>query len=337
MKAIQITSTGGPEVLEYRTVPDPVPKRGEVLILVHTSGVNFIDVYYRDGHYKAPLPLIPGGEGAGYIAALGEGVSGFEVGDPVAWFGPLGSYSQKAVVSADLIVPVPSGMAMETAAALMVQGATAYCLSHFTYSLKPGDTALVHAAAGGVGFLLTQMAKRCGAKVFATVSTEEKAQLARQAGADEIIIYTQSSFDEEIIRRTNGGRVNVVYDGVGRATFEQSLKCLKPLGLLALYGAASGPVPPFDLGHLSQLGSLYITRPITKDYIPTREELTTVINAVFEMYMAKTLEILIGPSYALGDAAEAHRNLESRRSTGKLLLSVGSWDGDKESHSGHSR
>jgi NADPH:quinone reductase len=322
MKAIQITSTGGPEVLEYRTVPDPIPKRGEILILVHTSGVNFIDVYYRDGHYKAPLPLIPGGEGSGYIAALGEGVSGFEVGDPVAWFGPLGSYAQKAVVSADLIVRVPSGMAMETAAALMVQGATAYCLSHFTYSLKPGDTALVHAAAGGVGFLLTQMAKRCGAKVFATVSTEEKAELARQAGADEIIIYTQTSFDEEIIRRTNGGRVNVVYDGVGRATFEQSLKCLKPLGLLSLYGAASGPVPPFDLGRLSQLGSLYVTRPITKDYIPTREKLITVINAVFEMHMAKTLEILIVPSYALGDAAEAHRNLESRRSTGKLVLSV---------------
>jgi NADPH:quinone reductase len=287
MKAIQITSTSGPEVLEYRTVPDPIPKSGEVLILVHTAGVNFIDVYYRDGHYKAPLPLIPGGEGSGYIAALGEGVSGFEVGDAVAWFGPLGSYAQKAVVPADKIVRVPSGMAMEAAAALMVQGATAYCLSHFTYSLKPGDTALVHAAAGGVGFLLTQMAKLCGAKVFATVSTEEKAELARQAGADEIILYTHTSFDEEIIRRTNGDRVNVVYDGVGRATFEQSLKCLKPLGLLALYGAASGPVPPFDLGRLSQLGSLYVTRPVTKDYIPTRERLTAVIGAVFEMYTTK--------------------------------------------------
>ena len=337
MKAIQITSTGGPEVLEYRTVPDPIPKSGEVLILVHTAGVNFIDVYYRDGHYKAPLPLIPGGEGSGYIAALGEGVSGFEVGDAVAWFGPLGSYAQKAVVPADKIVRVPSGMAMEAAAALMVQGATAYCLSHFTYSLKPGDTALVHAAAGGVGFLLTQMAKLCGAKVFATVSTEEKAELARQAGADEIILYTHTSFDEEIICRTNGDRVNVVYDGVGRATFEQSLKCLKPLGLLALYGAASGPVPPFDLGRLSQLGSLYVTRPVTKDYIPTRERLTAVIGAVFEMYTTKSLEILIGPSYALEDAAEAHRSLESRKSTGKLVLSVGNWGGDKEIHSGPSR
>jgi NADPH:quinone reductase len=323
MKAIQIISTGGPEVLEYRMVPDPVPDRGEVLIRVHTSGVNFIDVYYRDGHYKAPLPLIPGVEGSGYIAALGADVSGFAVGDPVAWTGHLGSYAQLAVVPDDKIVRVPSGMDMGTAAALMVQGVTAYCLSHFTYSLKPGDTALIHAAAGGVGFLLTQMAKQCGARVFATVSTEEKAELARRAGADEIIIYTQAAFDEEIIRRTDGGRVDVVYDGVGRATFEQSLKCLRPLGLLALYGAASGPVPPFDLGRLAQMGSLYITRPITKDYIPTHEKLSAVINAVFEMYAAKTLEVLIGPSYALEDAAEAHRDLESRKSTGKLLLSVG--------------
>jgi NADPH2:quinone reductase len=264
MKAIQITSTGGPEVLEYRTLPDPVPKAGEVLIRVHTSGVNFIDVYYRDGHYKAPLPLIPGGEGSGYTAALGADVSGFEVGDPVAWIGPLGSYAELAVVPADRIVRVPLGMDMATAAALMVQGATAHCLAFRTYSLKPGDTA------GGVGFLLTQMAKLCGAKVFATVSTEEKAELARRAGADEIIIYTQTKFDEEVIRLTDGRRVDVVYDGVGLATFEQSLRCLKPLGLLALYGAASGPVPPFDLGRR-------------------------------------------------GSA----RNLESRKSTGKLVLSIG--------------
>jgi NADPH:quinone reductase len=324
MKAIQITSTGGPEVLEYRTVPDPTPNRGEVLIQVHTSGVNFIDVYFRDGHYKAPLPLIPGGEGSGYIAALGTDVLGFEVGDPVAWFGPQGSYAQLAVVPADRIVRVPSGIDMEAAAALMVQGATAYCLSHLTYSLKPGDTALIHAAAGGVGFLLTQMAKRCGARVFATVSTEEKAALARQAGADEIIIYTQTNFDEEVIRRTDGGRVNVVYDGVGRTTFEQSLKCLKALGLLALYGAASGPVPPFDLGRLAQMGSLYITRPISKDYVRTHEELTTIIHAVFEMYLVKELEVVIRPAYPLKDAAEAHRYLEGRKSTGKLVLSVGS-------------
>jgi NADPH2:quinone reductase len=204
MNAIQITSTGGPEVLEYRTVADPVPNRGEVLIQVHTSGVNFIDVYFRDGRYQAPLPLIPGGEGSGYVAGLGTDVSGFEVGDPVAWFSPLGSYAQLAVVPADRIVRVPSGMDMGTAAALMVQGATVYCLGRRTYSLKPGDTALIHAAAGGVGFLLTQMAKRCGARVFATVSTEEKAELARQAGADEIIIYTQTNFDEEVIRRTDG-------------------------------------------------------------------------------------------------------------------------------------
>jgi NADPH2:quinone reductase len=318
MKAIQITSTGGPEVLEYRTLPDPVPKPGEVLIRVHTSGVNFIDVYYRDGHYKAPLPLIPGGEGSGYTAALGADVSGFEVGDSVAWIGPLGSYAELAVVPADRIVRVPLGMDMATAAALMVQGATAHCLAFRTYSLKPGDTA------GGVGFLLTQMAKLCGAKVFATVSTEEKAELARRAGADEIIIYTQTKFDEEVIRLTDGQRVDVVYDGVGLATFEQSLRCLKPLGLLALYGAASGPVPPFDLGRLGQMGSLYITRPIiAKDYVRTHDELTAIMEPVFEMYVAKKLEVLIAPAYSLKDAAEAHRDLESRKSTGKLVLSIG--------------
>jgi NADPH:quinone reductase len=322
MKAIQITSTGGPEVLEYRTAPDPLPKQGEVLIQVHTSGVNFIDVYFRNGHYKAPLPLIPGTEGSGFIVALGEDVSGFEVGDAVAWFGLLGSYAQRAVVPADRIVRVPTGMDMESAAALMMQGATAYFLSHLTYSLKPGDTALIHAAAGGVGFLLTQMAKLCGARVFATVSTEEKAELAKRAGADEIILYTQMNFDEEVLRLTDGERVDVVYDGVGRATFEQSLKCLKPLGLLALYGAASGPVPPFDLGRLAQMGSLYITRPISSDYVRTREQLTAIVDAVFEMYIAKELEVLIKPAYALEDAAEAHRDLESRKSTGKLLLSI---------------
>ena len=316
--------SGGPEVLECRTVPEPLPKPGEVLIQVHTSGVNFIDVYFRDGHYKTPLPLIPGAEGSGYIAALGTDVTGFAVGDPVAWFGPLGSYAQRAVVAADRLVRVPTGMDMEAAAALMMQGATAYYLSHRTYSLKPRDTALIHAAAGGVGFLLTQMAKLRGARVFATVSTEEKAELARRAGADEIILYTQTNFDEEVIRRTDGGRVNVVYDGVGRSTFEQSLRCLKPLGLLALYGASSGPVPTFDLGRLAQMGSLYITRPISTDYVRTREELTAIVEAVFKMYLTKELEVLIRPAYALEDAAEAHRDLESRKSTGKLVLAVGS-------------
>jgi NADPH2:quinone reductase len=278
---------------------------------------------FRDGHYKAPLPLIPGTEGSGHIAALGEDASGFEVGDAVAWFGPLGSYAQLALVPAGRIVRVPSGVDMGTAAALMMQGATAYYLSHLTYSLKPGDTTLIHAAAGGVGFFLTQMAKLRGARVFATVSTEEKAELARRAGADEIIIYTQAAFDEEVIRRTDGKRVDVVYDGVGRTTFEQSLRCLKPLGLLALYGASSGPVPPFDLGRLAQMGSLYITRPISTDYVRTREQLTTIMEAVFEMYAAKNLDVLIRSAYALEDAAEAHRDLESRKSTGKLVLSVG--------------
>jgi NADPH2:quinone reductase len=323
MQAIQIMSTGGPEVLEYRTVPEPLPRRGEVLVLVHSSGVNFLDVHFRDGHYKAPLPLIPGAEGSGYVEALGEDVSGFEVGDAVAWFGPLGSYAQLAVVPADRLVRVPPSMDMEAAAALMLQGATAYCLSHFTYPLKPGDTALVHAAAGGVGLLLTQMAKRRGAKVFATVSTEEKSDLARRAGADEVIVYTQTNFDEEVIRRTDGRRVDVVYDAIGQATFERSLKCLKPLGLLVSYGASSGPVLPFDLSLLAQMGSLYVTRPTAMDYLRTREELTDVMDAVFAMYATERLEVLVRPAYALEAAAEAHRDLESRKSIGKLVLSVG--------------
>jgi NADPH2:quinone reductase len=323
MNAIQIRSTGGPAVLEYRTVPDPAPKRGEVLIFVHTSGVNFIDVNFREGHYKAGLPLIPGVEGSGYIAALGEDVSGFEVSDAVAWFLILGTYAQRVIVPADRIVKVPAGMDMESVAALLMDGGTAYYLSHLTYLLKPGDTTLIHAATTGVGFLLTQMAKLRGARVIATVSTEDKAELARRAGADEIIIYTQTNFDEEVIRRTDGGKVDVVYDGVGRSTFERSLKCLKSFGLLALYEASSGSVLPFDLECLAQMGSLYITRPMLTDYVRTREGLTTIMDALFDMYLAKEPEVLVRPAYALEDAAEAHRELESRKSTGKLVLSIG--------------
>ena len=322
MKAIQVRSTGGPEVLELRELPDLVPQAEEVLVRVHTSGVNFIDVYYREGKYKAPLPFTPGGEGSGHVEALGEGITDFSVGDSVAWWGPLGSYAEKAIVSAKSLVKVPSGVDLQSAAALMVQGATAYYLSHLTFELRPGHTALVHAAAGGVGFLLTQMAKRAGATVIATASTPKKAELAREAGADEIIIYTQTKFDEEVKRITKANGLDVVYDGVGQATFEQSLKCLRPRGLLALYGAASGPVPPFDLARLAAMGSLYVTRPISLDYVRTRKELTSITDAIFTMYKTRQLKLLVNPAYALKDVGTAHRDLESRGTTGKLVLSI---------------
>jgi NADPH:quinone reductase len=323
MKAIQVQSTGGPEVLTLREVPDPVPQAGEALIRIHTSGVNFMDVYYREGKYKAPLPVIPGGEASGHVAALGDGVTGLKIGDPVAWIGSVGTYAEKATVPADRLVKIPSGVDLQDAAALILQGITAYYLSHLTFTLKPGTTALVHAAAGGVGLLLTQMAKHAGATVIATTSTSQKAQLAREAGADEVILYTETQFDEEVKRITKGQGLDVVYDGVGKATFEQSLKCLRRRGLLALFGAASGPVPPFDLIRLSQMGSLFITRPISLDYVRTREELMSVTDPLFEMYKAGQLKLRVNPPYALMDARKAHTDLEGRGTTGKLVLSIG--------------
>jgi NADPH2:quinone reductase len=323
MKAIQVQTTGGPDVLQTRDVPDPIPHAGEALVRVHFSGVNYMDVYFREGKYKSPLPFIPGGEGSGYVEALGEGVTGLSVGDAVVWLGRNGSYAEKIVVSADRLVPVPSGLGLQKAAALMAQGITAYFLSHLAFALKPSHTALVHAAAGGVGFLLTQMAKAAGAMVIATVSTAEKAKVAREGGADEVIIYTQTRFDEEVSRITGGDGVDVVYDGVGQSTFEQSLKCLRRRGLLVLYGAASGPVPPFDLLRLSTMGSLFITRPISLDYIWTRDELTFVAGNVFNMFTREKLNVPVSRIYALADAAESHRDLESRKTTGKLLLSIG--------------
>jgi NADPH2:quinone reductase len=323
VKAIQVRANGGPEVLELHELPDPVPHRGEALVSVHTAGINFMDVYFREGKYKAAPPFIPGGEGSGYVEAVGDGVTDISVGDPVAWLGAVGSYAEKVVVAADRLVKLPPALDLQNAAALMAQGITAYYLSHLTFSLRPGHTALVHAAAGGVGYLLTQMAKRAGAVVIATVSTPEKAKVARDAGADDVIIYTQSKFDEEVLRITKGAGLDVVYDGVGQSTFEQSLKCLRRRGLLALYGAASGPVPPFDLLRLSTMGSLFITRPISLDYIKTRDELTSITASVFRMFTSGELKVAISHVYPLADASEAHRDLESRKTTGKLLLSTG--------------
>ena len=322
MKAIQITTVGGPEVLKVSELADPTPGTGEVLIRVHASGVNFIDVYYREGKYKSPLPFIPGAEGSGVIQSLGEGVTGFSVGDAVAWYGPLGSYTELAVVKASIVMKVPEGVSLDTAAAIMMQGVTAHYLSHSTFQLKAGDTALVHAAAGGVGALLTQMAVAIGARVIATVSTPEKAEVAREAGANEVIMYTESDFEVETKRLTDGKGVDVVYDGVGKTTFEQSLKCLRTHGLMALYGAASGPVPPFDLGRLSMMGSLFVTRPISLDYVKTREELTWRIDDLFRWVIEGKLKVRIDHSYPLDQAAQAHIDLEGRKTIGKLLLSM---------------
>ena len=323
MKAVQVRATGGREVLELCELPNPIPSKDEVLVRVSVSGVNFIDVYYREGKYKAPLPFIPGLEGAGHVEALGEGVSEFSIGDAVVWFGWLGSYAEKAVVPAGKLLKVLPGMSLETSAALISQGLTAYFLSHLTFALKSGDACIIHAAAGGVGSLLIQMAKNVGATVIATVSNAQKAELARNGGADEVIIYTETDFHQQVMTITNSEGVDVVYDGVGRTTFEQSLKCLRPRGLLVLYGAASGPVPPFDLSRLAQMGSLYITRPISSDYVRTREELTSHVYAVFRMYLEGRLQVRINPAYALKDVAVAHFDLESRKTTGKLVLTIG--------------
>ena len=322
MKAIQLTTVGGPEVLKVSELADPTPGRGEVLIRVHASGVNFIDVYYREGKYKAPLPFVLGAEGSGIIEALGAGVTGLSVGDSVAWYGPLGSYTELAVVAANIVVKVPEGVSLDIAAAIMMQGVTAHYLSHSTFQLKAGDTALVHAAAGGVGALLTQMASSLGVRVIATVSTSEKAKVARDAGASEVIIYTESDFEVETKRLTEGKGVDVVYDGVGKTTFEQSLKCLRTRGMLALYGAASGPVPPFDLGRLSQMGSLFVTRPISLDYVKTREEYTARIDALFQWVIEGKLKVRIDHIYPLDQVGQAHIDLESRKVIGKLLLEM---------------
>ena len=273
MKAIQISQTGGPEVLRLAELPIPEPGPGQVLIRVEATGVNFIEIYFRKGTYKASLPLVPGSEAAGTIEEMGPGVNGFKAGDAVASVSVLGSYAEYALVPVASLVKIPAALSMEQAAAAMLQGMTAHYLGYSTFPLKAGDTTLIHAAAGGVGLLLTQMATRLGARVIATVSTEEKAELARIAGATDVILYTEKEFEPEVKRLTAGKGVDVVYDSVGKTTFEGSLNSLRPRGLLALFGAASGPVPPFDLIQLSSKGSLFITRPTLWHYIGTRADL----------------------------------------------------------------
>ena len=320
MKAIQISEIGGPEVLKWAEVPVPTPGPDEVLIKVAAAGVNFIEIYFREGRYKAPLPLIPGSEASGTVEKLGQGVEGFAVGDPVASAGVRGSYAEYALVPAAQLVKVPAGLDLKLAAAAMLQGMTAHYLAFSTWVLEPGETALIHAGAGGVGLLLTQIAKACGARVFTTVSTHEKAELSRAAGADEVILYTESDFEAEVKRLTEGRGVDVVYDSVGKTTFEKSLNSLRPRGLLALFGGSSGAVPPFDLIQLSQRGSLFVTRPTLKDYTTTREELEARAGSVLSDVASGKLKLRIAHVYQLADAESAHRDLEARRTTGKVLL-----------------
>jgi NADPH2:quinone reductase len=320
MKAIQVKQTGGPEVLQLTDLPVPQPKPDEAVVKIAASGVNFIDVYQREGRYKVPLPFVPGQEGAGVVSSVGTEMKSLKPGDRVAWSSILGSYAEYAAVPAERLVQVPPGVSDQQAAAAMLQGMTAHYLSHDAFPLKRGQTALVHAAAGGVGLLLVQMAHDIGARVIATVSTDEKAKLARQAGADEVILYTQTDFEVETKHLTGGVGVDVVYDGVGKTTFEKGLNALRPRGMMVLFGGSSGAVPPFDLIQLSQKGSLYVTRPTLPHYTATTEELRAHSTAVFKMIAEGKLKLRIEHTYPLADAATAHRDLEGRKTTGKLLL-----------------
>lgn len=307
-------------MIETVELPLPQPKPNEALVKLAAAGVNFIDVYHREGRYKVPLPFVPGQEGAGVVTAVGAEVRSMKTGDHVAWAALLGAYAEYDAVPADRLVPIPAGVTDQQAAAAMLQGMTAHYLCHDTYALKRGDTALVHAAAGGVGLLLTQMAHNIGARVIATVSTEEKSKLARAAGADEIIFYTQSDFEAETKRLTGGKGVDVVYDSVGKTTFEKGLNILRPRGMMVLFGGTSGPVPPLDLIVLSQKGSLFVTRPTLGHYTITRDELMSRAGAVFGMIAAGKLKLRIEHIYPLAQAQQAHRDLEGRKTTGKLLL-----------------
>jgi NADPH2:quinone reductase len=320
MKAIQIHETGGPEVLDLAELPIPQPGPGQVLIRVEAVGVNFIEIYFRKGVYKSALPFTPGSEAAGTVEELGPGVTGFATGDLVASVGVLGSYAEYALVPATQLVKVPAGLTPEQAAAAMLQGMTAHYLSHSTWPLKAGDTALIHAGAGGVGLLLTQMAVRLGARVITTVSTPEKAELSREAGASDVILYTQQDFEAEVKRLTNSKGVDVVYDSVGRTTFEGSLNCLRPRGLLALFGGSSGPVPPFDLIQLSTKGSLFVTRPTLWHYVATRAELEWRAGDVMGWAAKGELKLRTEFVYPLTEAAQAQMDLEARKTTGKILL-----------------
>lgn len=320
MKAIQVQKTGGPEVLTLVDVPVPKPKPNEAIVKIAASGVNFIDVYFREGRYPAPVPFVDGQEGAGTVTEVGSDVKTLKPGDHVAYSNVLGSYAEYAAVPAEKLVKVPSGISDEQAAAAMLQGMTAHYLAHSTYPLKKGETALIHAAAGGVGLLLVQMAKNIGARVIGTAGTEEKAKLAKDAGADEMIVYTKQDFETETKRLTENKGVHVIYDGVGKSTFEQDLNLLRPRGYLVLFGGSSGAVPPFDPIKLAQKGSLFLTRPSLMHYVLTREELEHRAGDVLGWIAAGKLKLRIAHKYKLEEAQQAHKDLEGRKTTGKILL-----------------
>ncbi|MEV6226285.1 quinone oxidoreductase [Saccharopolyspora shandongensis] len=320
MRAIRVAANGGPEVLEYGEAELSDPQSGQLLVEVAAAGVNFIDTYQRSGIYSMQLPFTPGSEGAGKVVAIGPDVTGFGVGDRVTWAMAPGSYAERALVPADKAVRVPDGVDDRTAAAALLQGLTAHYLITSTYPVRTGEIALVHAAAGGMGLLLTQLIKSRGANVIGTVSTAEKEELAREAGADEIIRYTEADVAEEVADLTDGRGVDVVYDGVGKTTFDASLASLRPRGMLALFGASSGPVPPVDPQRLNAAGSVFLTRPSLAHHILTREELDWRAEELFAWIAAGTLKIRIGGTYPLPDARRAHEDLEGRRTTGKLLL-----------------
>ncbi len=322
MKAIQVKAPGGPEAMELVDVPKPQPGPKDALVKIAVSGVNFIDVYFRIGLYKAPLPITLGNEAAGIVESVGAEVTGLAVGQRVAYAMARGSYAEYAVVPAWQLVPIPDHVDFPTAAAAMLQGMTAHYLTHSTWPLKSGDTCLVHAAAGGAGGLTVQMAKMLGARVFGTVSTEEKARIAREHGVDEAILYTTQDFEAETRRLTNGRGVDVVYDSVGKTTFEKSLSSLRPRGLLALFGQSSGAVPPFDASILNAKGSLFLTRPSLAHHVQTREELLWRAGDVLNWLATGKLKLRIDRSYPLAEAAAAHRDLEGRKTSGKVLLTV---------------
>jgi len=319
MKAVRVHQAGEPDRLSYEDIPMPEPGAGQARVQIEAAGVNFIDVYHRSGLYNMALPMTLGTEAAGTVDAVGPDVGGLAAGDRVAYVLQLGAYAEYAVVQADRLVPVPAGIELRQAAAVILQGMTAHYLAHSTYAIHAGDTALIHAAAGGVGHLLVQVAKRRGARVIGTASTPEKARLATEAGVDHVIRYTEVDFADEVANLTGGKGVQVVYDSVGQATFEGSLRCLARRGTMVLFGQSSGQVPPFNLGALAR-GSLYVTRPTLGDYVAAREELLARAGDLFAWMAAGELEVRIDRTFPLAEAAEAHRYLEGRQTKGKVLL-----------------
>lgn len=320
MKAVRVHKYGGPEVLTLEEIPVPEPKAGEARVKIEAIGVNYIDIYQRTGLYPLQTPFTLGTEGAGIVDAVGPNVTEVKKGERVGYASIPGSYAEYAIVPAARLVPIPPNIDARTAAALMLQGMTAHYLTHSTYALKQGDTALIHAAAGGVGLLLIQIAKQFGATAIGTVSTEAKAKLAKEMGADHLILYTQSDFLAEVKKLTDGRGVNVVYDSVGQTTFDKSLDCLRPRGYLVLFGQSSGPVPPFDPGKLAAKGSLFLTRPSLPHYTLERSELLQRANDVFNWTATGKLKVRIDKTFPLAEVAEAHRQLEGRKTTGKVIL-----------------